>query len=115
MSCSVADAVAMCTPPLRLGCIRRKHTVYINVDRIACTPYTCQEGSAIVVSRRNAVIVEPKATPARRSRRSQRDGESGRVPLNRELVLARAIEVGDQEGLETVSFRRLASDMNVTP
>jgi len=61
------------------------------------------------------VIVEPKATPARRSRRSQRKGESGRVPLSRELVLARAIEVGDQEGLEAVSFRRLASDMNVTP
>ncbi|HEX2988411.1 MAG TPA: TetR/AcrR family transcriptional regulator C-terminal domain-containing protein [Chloroflexota bacterium] len=61
------------------------------------------------------MIVEPKATPARRSRRSQREGGSGRVPLSRELVLARAIEVGDQEGLEAVSFRRLASDMNVTP
>lgn len=61
------------------------------------------------------MIVEQKATPARRSRRSQREGESGRVPLSRELVLARAIEVGDQEGLEAVSFRRLASDMNVTP
>ncbi len=61
------------------------------------------------------MIVEPEATPARRSRRSQPEGESGRVPLSRELVLARAIEVGDQEGLEAASFRRLASDMNVTP
>src|SRR5919206_4716295 len=35
--------------------------------------------------------------------------------LSREKVLAAALAVADTEGLEAVSFRRLASDLGVTP
>jgi TetR/AcrR family transcriptional regulator, tetracycline repressor protein len=39
----------------------------------------------------------------------------GRPGLTREVVVARAIEIGNAEGLEAVSLRRLAQDLEVTP
>ena len=58
---------------------------------------------------------EPTAAPTRRSRKSGPQGQPRQVWLSREAIVARAIEVGDQEGLDTVSFRRLALDLGVTP
>ena len=40
---------------------------------------------------------------------------SGRVRLNRERVLRRAIELADAEGLAGLSMRRLADDLGVVP
>src|SRR3954469_2050705 len=39
----------------------------------------------------------------------------GRRLLRRDAVVARAIEIGNAEGLEAVSLRRLAQDLGVTP
>jgi TetR/AcrR family tetracycline transcriptional repressor len=39
----------------------------------------------------------------------------GRPGLTREAVVARALEIGNSEGLEAVSLRRLAQDLGVTP
>src|SRR3954451_4141883 len=39
----------------------------------------------------------------------------GRRLLRRDAVVARAIEIGNAEGLEAVSLRRLAQDFGVTP
>jgi TetR/AcrR family transcriptional regulator, tetracycline repressor protein len=40
---------------------------------------------------------------------------TGRRGLTREAIVRRALEIGDGEGLEAVSLRRLASDLGVTP
>jgi AcrR family transcriptional regulator len=40
---------------------------------------------------------------------------SSRRGLTREAIVQRALEIGDQEGLEAVSLRRIASDLGVTP
>jgi TetR/AcrR family transcriptional regulator, tetracycline repressor protein len=40
---------------------------------------------------------------------------SGRRGLTREAIVQRALEIGDQEGLEAVSLRRVASELGVTP
>ncbi len=39
----------------------------------------------------------------------------GRPALTREVVVARALEIGTAEGLEAVSLRRLAQELRVTP
>jgi AcrR family transcriptional regulator len=39
----------------------------------------------------------------------------GRPGLTREVVVARALEIGTAEGLEAVSLRRLAQELGVTP
>jgi AcrR family transcriptional regulator len=39
----------------------------------------------------------------------------GRPGLTREAVVARAVEIGNAEGLEAVSIRRLAQELGVTP
>ena len=39
----------------------------------------------------------------------------GRPGLTRETVVARALEIGNTEGLEAVSLRRLAQELGVTP
>jgi TetR/AcrR family transcriptional regulator, tetracycline repressor protein len=39
----------------------------------------------------------------------------GRPGLTREAVVARALEIGNAEGLEAVSLRRLAEELGVTP
>jgi AcrR family transcriptional regulator len=39
----------------------------------------------------------------------------GRASLTRDAVVARAIEIGTEEGLEAVSLRRLAQELGVTP
>jgi TetR/AcrR family tetracycline transcriptional repressor len=39
----------------------------------------------------------------------------GRPGLTRETVVARALEIGNAEGLEAVSLRRLAQELGVTP
>jgi TetR/AcrR family transcriptional regulator, tetracycline repressor protein len=39
---------------------------------------------------------------------------SGRRGLSREAIVQRALEIGDTEGLEAVSVRRVASDLGVT-
>ncbi len=39
----------------------------------------------------------------------------GRPGLTREAVVARALEIGNAEGLEAVSLRRLAQELGVTP
>ncbi len=39
----------------------------------------------------------------------------GRPGLTREVVVARALEIGNAEGLEAVSLRRLADELGVTP
>jgi TetR/AcrR family transcriptional regulator, tetracycline repressor protein len=39
----------------------------------------------------------------------------GRPGLTRQVVVARALEIGTAEGLEAVSLRRLAQDLGVTP
>jgi AcrR family transcriptional regulator len=39
----------------------------------------------------------------------------GRPGLTREVVVARALEIGNAEGLEAVSLRRLAQELGVTP
>jgi TetR/AcrR family transcriptional regulator, tetracycline repressor protein len=40
---------------------------------------------------------------------------SGRRGLTRETIVQRALEIGDEEGLEAVSVRRVASELGVTP
>jgi TetR/AcrR family transcriptional regulator, tetracycline repressor protein len=40
---------------------------------------------------------------------------TARRGLTREAIVERALEIGDQEGLEAVSLRRIASDLGVTP
>ena len=40
---------------------------------------------------------------------------SGRPGLTREVVVARALEIGTAEGLEAVSLRRIAQELGVTP
>jgi TetR/AcrR family tetracycline transcriptional repressor len=49
------------------------------------------------------------------SRVSVRSRSPRRRVLQRESVVARALKVADQEGIEKVSFRRLAADLGVTP
>ena len=39
----------------------------------------------------------------------------GRPALTREAIVARALEIGSDEGLEAVSLRRLAQELRVTP
>ena len=55
-----------------------------------------------------AAEVEPTALAVSRE-------ASGRVRLNRERVLRRAIELADAEGLAGLSMRRLADDLGVVP
>jgi AcrR family transcriptional regulator len=43
------------------------------------------------------------------------DHGHGRAGLSREAVVARAIAIGNAEGLEAVSLRRLAQELGVTP
>ena len=38
-----------------------------------------------------------------------------RRTLNREAIVAKALEIADTEGIDHVSFRRLAADFGVTP
>jgi len=45
----------------------------------------------------------------------QRPEGTKRRGLSRKTIVARALELGDAEGLEAVSLRRLASDFGVTP
>jgi TetR/AcrR family transcriptional regulator, tetracycline repressor protein len=45
----------------------------------------------------------------------QRTGGTRRRGLTREAIVAQALEIGDAEGLEAVSLRRLASELGVTP
>jgi TetR/AcrR family transcriptional regulator, tetracycline repressor protein len=40
---------------------------------------------------------------------------SARPRLNREAIVAKALEIADAEGIDHVSFRRLAADFGVTP
>ena len=35
-----------------------------------------------------------------------------RVPLNRETIIAKALEIADEEGLENLSIRKLASALD---
>ena len=46
---------------------------------------------------------------------TQREPAHGRPGLSREVVVARALEIGTAEGLEAVSLRRLAQELGVTP
>jgi AcrR family transcriptional regulator len=46
---------------------------------------------------------------------SHRPAGGGRRGLTREAIVRRALEIGDKEGLEAVSLRRIASDLGVTP
>ena len=39
----------------------------------------------------------------------------GRRGLTRDAIVQRALEIGDEDGLEAVTVRRLASDLGVTP
>src|SRR5207253_1974177 len=41
--------------------------------------------------------------------------KTGRRRLTREAVVARALELGNAEGLDAVSLRRLATELRVTP
>jgi AcrR family transcriptional regulator len=43
-----------------------------------------------------------------------RPSTRGRRGLTRDAIVQRALEIGDQEGLEAVSIRRVASDLGVT-
>src|SRR5215467_3427484 len=44
-----------------------------------------------------------------------RPSTSARRGLTRDAIVQRALEIGDEEGLEALSVRRLASDLGVTP
>ena len=46
---------------------------------------------------------------------TERTQGKGRPGLSREVVVARALEIGTAEGLEAVSLRRLAQELGVTP
>ncbi|HKF18096.1 MAG TPA: TetR/AcrR family transcriptional regulator [Candidatus Dormibacteraeota bacterium] len=48
-------------------------------------------------------------------RASSRSSTKGRRGLTRDAIVQRALEIGDEEGLEAVSVRRVASDLGVTP
>src|SRR5262249_58990941 len=54
------------------------------------------------------------STPAS-SRSSSRPSTRGRRGLTRDAIVQRALEIGDEEGLEAVRVRRAASDLGVTP
>jgi len=45
----------------------------------------------------------------------QRAGPSKRRGLTKQRIVERALEIGDAEGLESVSLRRLATELGVTP
>ena len=45
----------------------------------------------------------------------ERGPARGRAGLTRDTVVARALEIGTEEGLEAVSLRRLATELGVTP
>lgn len=49
------------------------------------------------------------------SRSSSRPSSGARRGLTRDAIVQRALEIGDEEGLEAVSLRRVASDLGVTP
>jgi AcrR family transcriptional regulator len=38
-----------------------------------------------------------------------------RAPLSRERILKAALRIADEEGLEALSMRRLAADLDATP
>src|SRR6266536_627580 len=45
----------------------------------------------------------------------QRTGRATRRGLTRQAIVDRALKLGDAEGLDAVSLRRLASELGVTP
>ena len=47
--------------------------------------------------------------------KSQEHRGIGRAELSRELIVDRAVEMADAEGLEAVSIRRLGQEFGVTP
>ena len=49
------------------------------------------------------------------TRSPSRPSTKGRRGLTRDAIVQRALEIGDEEGLEAVSVRRVASDLGVTP
>ncbi len=61
------------------------------------------------------MTVERRVPPPHPSRRPRPSRRPERASLTRESIIAHAIQVGNHEGLAVVSFRRLSSDLGVTP
>jgi AcrR family transcriptional regulator len=55
------------------------------------------------------ILVKPMPMPMPKPRQATRRG------LTREVIVARALEMGNAEGLEAVTLRRLATEFGVTP
>ncbi len=49
------------------------------------------------------------------ARRTTRSEARSRPPLTRAAIVSRALEIGNAEGLDAISLRRLASEFGVTP
>src|ERR1700748_2831143 len=64
---------------------------------MTCTTYSCQ----VTSSRRSAALEEPAGAE--------------RTRLTRAVVVDRALQLADADGLEALTIRKLATDLRVTP
>ena len=64
---------------------------------MTCTTYSCQ----VTSSRRSAALEEP--------------ADAERTRLTRAVVVDRALQLADADGLEALTIRKLATDLGVTP
>jgi TetR/AcrR family transcriptional regulator, tetracycline repressor protein len=64
---------------------------------MTCTAYSCQ----VTSSRRSAALEEPAGAE--------------RIRLTRAVVVDRALQLADADGLEALTIRKLATDLGVTP
>ena len=64
---------------------------------ITCTTYSCQ----VTFSRRSAALEEQAGAE--------------RTRLTRAVVVDRALQLADADGLEALTIRKLATDLGVTP
>ena len=62
---------------------------------MTCTSYSCQ----VTSSRRSATLEE----------------QAERTRLTRAVVVDRALQLADADGLEALTIRKLATDLGVTP
>src|SRR4029077_4650285 len=78
--------------------VGRSYTLYSSsLPIMTCTTYSCQ----VTSSRRSATLAE------------QAGGEGTR--LTRAVVVERALQLADADGLEALTIRKLATDLGVTP
>src|ERR1019366_4473632 len=81
-----------CTSFLYVALVQCSYTSYMYEDRLPCTAYSCQ------------VMASTQARDA-----------AERARLSKAAVVEQALALGDAEGLEALTYRRLAQQLGVTP